>query len=397
MLGISERAANMQPSATLQLTAKVSEMTHAGIEVIKFNIGEPDFDTPVNIRNACKKALDDGKTRYTPAPGIVELRRAICDKLERDNNVRYGVSEISFGTGAKQPIFNTLFMTVNPGDEVIIPTPCWVSYVDMVKLCGGVPVLVSCKEEDGFSLDIDAIAAAVTDKTKAIIINTPNNPSGAVYDEASLRQLAELALTCRFYIISDEVYEKLIYDGEKHFCIASISEEVKALSFIVNGFSKAYAMTGWRAGYVAGPADIIGKINGFQGHSTSNASTPVQWACIEALNGPQDSLKTMLVQFDERRKYLSRRLNEMGFSCKTPKGAFYVMPNISALFEKSYKGKKLADSAGTAEFMLEAAHIAVVPGEAFASPNNVRFAYSNSLSNIEKGLGQLDAALKQLD
>lgn len=396
-MGISERAKNMTPSATMQLTAKVAEMQQKGIDVVKFNLGEPDFNTPANIREACKKAIDEGKTKYTPTPGVIELRRAICEKLETDNGLHYEPSQVSFGTGAKQPLFNTLFMLVNPGDEVIIPTPCWVSYVDMVKFCGGAPVLVPTKEDKGFALDVDAVAAAVTNKTKAIVINTPNNPTGAVYEEEALRALVALALKRGFYIVSDEVYEKLTYDGAKHVSPASFSEEAKSVTFTVNGFSKAYAMTGWRAGYVAGPAEVITKVNGFQGHSTTNAAAFVQWACIEALKGPQDALVEMLAQFDRRRKVMAEGLNAIGFACGMPKGAFYVMPNVSSLFGRSFKGKKLTDSADMANFILEEAHVAVVPGAAFACPNNLRFSYSNSIENIEKGVAQLAKALGKLN
>lgn len=397
MLGLSSRAMQIAPSATMQLTATVAEMTRSGVDVVKLNLGEPDFDTPCNIVEACKKALDEGRTRYTTVSGVAELREAICDKLKIDNNVLYGEKNISFGTGAKQPLFNTLFVTVDPGDEVIIPSPCWVSYVEMVKLCGGIPVAVPCNEADGFSLDIEAITEAVTAKTKAIIINTPNNPTGAVYSEASLRALASLALSRGFYIIADEVYEKLIYDGEKHFCVASISDEVKDISFIVNGFSKAYAMTGWRAGYVAGPAAAIAKINNVQGHTTTSACTFVQWACVEALRGPQQALSDMVAEFDKRRKYLVSALSDMGFESKMPKGAFYVMPNISSLYGKACGCSTLKDSNNVAEFMLREALIAVVPGMAFLAPDNVRIAYSNSMENIKKAISRLSAALEKLE
>lgn len=396
MLGLSSRAMQIAPSATMQLTAIVADMTRSGIDVVKLNLGEPDFDTPHNIVEACKRALDDGKTRYTTVSGVAELREAICDKLKKDNGVLYSEKNISFGTGAKQPLFNTLFVTVDPGDEVIIPSPCWVSYVEMVKLCGGVPVIVPCLEADGFSLDLEAIEKAVTGRTKAIIINTPNNPTGAVYTEEALRKLAAMALKHGFYIISDEVYEKLIYDGEKHFCIASISDDVKEISFIVNGFSKAYAMTGWRAGYVAGPAAAIAKINNVQGHTTTNACTFVQWACVEALRGPQRALAEMVAEFDKRRKYLVCALNDLGFESKMPKGAFYVMPNVSPLYGKSYGGTMIKNSNDAAEFMLREAQIAVVPGAAFCAPDNVRVAYSNSLENIKKAMSRLGNAIAKL-
>ncbi len=394
---LSKRIKNMKPSVTVELTAKVADLRAKGIDIISFNVGEPDFDTPKNICNALKKAVDDGFTKYTAAAGIMELREAICRKLKEDNNVIYSPNQISVGTGAKQSLVNTVLTICDEGDEVLIPTPCWVSYVEMVKLAGSVPVLVKTDESNGFALNLDRIEKAITSKTKAVILNTPNNPTGAVYGSEDLKALGELAVKNDFYIISDEVYEKLIYEGEKHTCIASLSEEIKAKTIIINGFSKAYSMTGWRIGYAAGPAEIIRGINSLQGHMTSNTNSMTQKAAIEALIGPQDAIEMMRQEFDKRRKYLFNRLNNMpNISCSNAKGAFYLMPNISKYFGKKYDGKAINNSLDFSNFLLETAHIAVVPGEAFESPENIRISYSNSIENIKEGMDRMEKALKFL-
>lgn len=396
-LMLSERVQKIKPSATLQLTGKVAELKRNGTDIISFNVGEPDFGTPANICDAAIEAIRANFTKYTPVSGIPELREAICKKLKDDNNVEYAPSEISVGTGAKQPLVNAILTICGSGDEVILPTPCWVSYEEMIKLSEAKPVFVPTNESQGFALDLEAIARALTPKTKAILINTPNNPTGAVYSEESLRKLAAMAAEHDFYIISDEVYEKLIYDGEKHFCVASISPEVKKRCIVVNGFSKAYAMTGWRMGYVAASKEIIDGVNAIQGHMTSAANSITQKACIEALTGPQDSLEAMRLEFDKRRLYLLKRLNMMeGISCVNAKGAFYLMPNVSGLYGKTSEGKVLKDSLDVADFLLDKAHIAVVPGAAFEAPDNLRISYSNSLDNIMEGMDRMEEALKSL-
>jgi len=392
---LSKRVRNMKPSATLVLTGKVAELKKSGVNIISFNVGEPDFGTPENICNAGVKAINENFTKYTGVSGIIELRDAICQKLKNDNNVEYKPNEISVGTGAKQPLANAVLTICDTKDEVILPTPCWVSYEEMVRLADANPVFVPTKESEGFALDLDAIEKAITKNTKAILINTPNNPTGAVYSEESLRKLADMALKHNFYIISDEVYEKLIYDGEKHFCVASISKEVKDICIIINGFSKAYAMTGWRMGYAAANKEIIDGINAIQGHMTSAPNSITQKACLEALLGSQESLETMRVEFDKRRLYLLDRLNSIeNITCVNAKGAFYLMPNISKFFGKSFEGKIMNDSLDIANFLLEKAHIAVVPGAAFESKDNIRISYSNSMENIKEGIDRMEEALK---
>lgn len=394
---LSKRIANMTPSATVELTAKVAELRRKGTPIISFNVGEPDFNTPENICEAAKAAINQGFTTYTPVAGIYELREAICKKLRDDNNVAYAPEEILVSTGAKQSLINGFLTLCDPGDEVIVPTPCWVSYLEMIKLAESTPVLVKTREEDGFQLNIDKIKTALSDKTKVVILNTPNNPTGAVYTEETLRELGELAVKYDFYIFADEVYEKLVYAGEKHIAIASLSEEIKERTLTINGFSKAYAMTGWRLGYAAGPAEIIEGMGSLQGHMTSGSNSITQKSAVEALLGSQETIEFMREEFDKRRQYLVKRLNTMpGVSCADTKGAFYVMPRVSMLFGSSFRGKVIKNSIDLSNFLLEEANIAVVPGSAFEAPDHLRIAYANSLYNIQEGMKQMEKALTLL-
>jgi len=395
---LSKRIQNIAPSATLAFTDRVAEMRGKGIDVIAFNVGEPDFDTPENIRKAGCAAIESGKTRYTPAAGIADLRKVIAEKLLRENGMKYDPAAISVGTGAKQPLCNTVLALCEEGDEVILPTPCWVSYVEMIKLAGAKPVLVPTSEKNGFQLDVAAIEKAVTDKTVAILINTPNNPTGAVYSEETLRALAKVALDHDLMVISDEVYEKLTYNGKKHFSIGSISPEMQEHTVTINGVSKAYAMTGWRIGYAAGPLPLIKGINKLQGHATSNPCSISQYASVEAIGGPQDSVEKMRVEFDRRRQMLVKKLNEMpGISCADADGAFYLMPNVSAYFGKTAPdGTVIKDDVALADYLLNTAHIAVVQGSAFEYPASVRISYSNSFEALTEGMRRMEDALAQL-
>ena len=394
---LTQRIRNITPPATFALTAKVAELRRQGVDVIAYNVGEPDFGTPKNICDAAKAAIDAQKTKYTVVSGIIELKEAICAKFERDNGIAYKPNEICVGTGAKQPLVNAVLALCEEGDEVIVPTPCWVSYLEMVKLADAAPVIVRNLEEDGFALNIEAIKKAITPKTKAIMINTPNNPTGAVYSKEQLTELAELACKHDFYIISDEVYEKLIYEGKKHFCIASVSDEVRDRTVVINGVSKAYSMTGWRIGYAAGNAKLIKGMGSLQGHTTSNACSIAQYAALEAISGPQDSVEMMRVEFDKRRKYLVDRLNSIeGITCNNADGAFYLMPNVTAFYHKEWNGQKIKDSFGMADFLLAEARIALVPGGAFEAPDNLRISYSNSMENLIEGMDRLETALKKL-
>ena len=394
---ISERVRNITPSATLGLTTRVNQLKKEGITVIALNVGEPDFGTPENICEAGIQAIKDQKTKYTTVSGINELKEAICAKLLRDNGLTYEPAQITVGTGAKQSLLNCILTLVDPGDEVITPKPCWVSYIEMVKLAGGVPVFVACKEDEEFALDIEAVKAAITPKTKAVLFNTPNNPTGAVYSEESLRQLAELAKEHDFYMIADEVYEKLIYDGYKHFSVASVSEDAYNRTIIINGISKAYSMTGWRIGFAAGPKDVIKGMNSLQGHATSNASSIAQYAAVEAFNGPQESIELMRQEFYKRLQYVLGRLRAMpGITCAGSHGAFYLMPNVKSFYGKSYNGKVIKDSFDLSDYLLDEARIALVPGAAFEAPDNLRISYSNSMENLTKALDQMEAALAKL-
>ena len=392
-----ERIARMTPSVTIVMEGIVADLKAQGVDVIGLNAGEPDFDTPAHIVQACTRAMEEGKTRYINVTGIPQLRQAICQKLQKDNGAVYTPAQICVSTGAKQALNNAILTTVQPGDEVIIPKPCWVSYVEIVKLADGVPVLVDT-DPATFQLDLEAISRAITPRTRAILLNTPTNPTGAVYTRESLEALGRLAVEHDFYIISDEVYEKLIYGSGEHVSPASLGEEVQAHTIVVNGFSKAYAMTGWRIGYTAAPPDIAKDIAALQGHTTSNSTTFVQWAALAALEGPQDELERMRREFDRRRLYMVERLRKMpGITCPDADGAFYLMPDVSSYYGKTTPGGQvIADSAAFCNYILEEAHVAFVPGAAFEIPSAVRIAYSNSLEKIREGMDRMEAALAKL-
>lgn len=392
---VSERIKNMTPSATSTLGGKIAEMKTAGIDIAAFNLGEPDFPTPDKVVKACTKAMEEGKTKYIAIGGIVQLREAITRKLKKDNNLSYTANQICVSTGAKQAVFNAVMAVCNPGDEIIIPTPCWVSYVEMAKLAGAVPVLVPT--DDKFHLITEEIEKAITDKTKAIIINTPNNPTGAVYSEESLKELAALAIKNDFYVIADEVYEKLVYNDVKHVSIASLSEEMYKRTIVINGLSKSYSMTGWRVGYAAGPEDIIKGMTSLQGHVTTSSTTFIQWASIDALEKCEEEVENMRKEFLKRRDFMYERLNKIpGMQCPKPEGAFYLMPDVTYYFGKSYKDWKIESAADLCNYLLEEARVAVVPGNAFEAPKTIRFAYSVSIETIAAGMDRMEEALKKL-
>lgn len=392
---LSRIVGNITPSATCELEGVVSDMKNAGIDVIELNAGEPDMPTPANIVEACVQAMREGKTKYVNTTGIEQLREAICRKLRLDNGVEYEPSQICVSTGAKQALNNAVMAVTNPGDEVIIPTPGWVSYVEIVKLVGGVPVCVECKA-DG-QLDIRKIREAVTPKTAAILINTPNNPTGAVYSRESLEELAKLAVESDIYIISDEVYEKLIYGEERHECVASFSEDVYRRAIIVNGMSKAYCMTGWRIGYTAAPKEIARGINAIQGHTTSNSTTFVQWAAMEALEKNENTVREMVEEFSRRRDYMFLRISRIpGIRCDNVKGAFYLLPDVSAYFGMGYEGYTIENSLDFCDYILREARVAIVPGAAFMAPRTVRIAYTNSMERLSEGMDRMEKALERL-
>lgn len=392
---ISKIVGGITPSATCELEGLIGSMKKEGIDVVALNIGEPDFKTPENVCVACEEAIAQRKTTYVATAGVPELRQAICRKLLRDNGLTYAPEQICVSTGAKQALFNAVLAVTNPGDEVIIPTPGWVSYVEMVKLVGGIPVCVPCKAD--FQLDIEAIRAAVSDKTAAIIINSPNNPTGAIYGLDSLKAIADIAVENDFYVIADEIYEKLAYDGCKHYSIAAISPEIYERTIVINGMSKAYRMTGWRIGYSAAPRHIASGINGLQGHVTSNSTTFVQWAAIEALENGEDEVNAMVEEFVKRRDYAYERISKLPHvTCTKPDGAFYLMPDVSWYYGKKAGDKVITDSFSMSEYLLQQYHVAVVPGGAFMSPGTLRIAYTNSMEEIRRGLDRVEEALAAL-
>lgn len=396
-LGLSAKCLSIAPSATLTLDAKVKALRAAGEKVIGFAAGEPDFDTPLPIRDAMKEALDKGMTRYTPVAGTLELRDAIIQKLQKDNGLAYTRDEIIVSNGAKHSLYTALQAICDPGDEVVIPTPCWVSYPEMVRMAGGVPVFVDADEEEGFVPPISRIAAAITPRTKAFILTSPNNPNGTVWERDLLEALAALCVEKDFYILSDEIYEKLIYDGKQHLSIASLSPQVKARTLLVNGVSKAYAMTGFRIGYTAGPKDVIAAMTNYQSQATSAPNTPAQYAAAMALTMPQDCVEEMRKAFEERRDLLVAGLNAIpGIHCAKPEGAFYAMMNITDLLGKRLGEKVIGDTAAFAEALLEKQHVAVVPGNAFMAECCCRLSYATSSQEIAEGLRRIDAFVKEL-
>lgn len=389
-LQISNRCRSISPSPTLVIDSKAKAMKKKGIDVVGFGAGEPDFDTPEYIRNAAKAALDEGMTRYTPSSGTLELRTAICEKLKRDNGLEYEPDQIVVSNGAKHSLFNICQTILDPGDEVIIPEPFWVSYPELVQIAGGVPVMVHGHEENDFLVSADDMKPYITPRTKAIILNSPNNPNGCVWPREMLEDIARLAVENQLFVISDEIYEKLVYDGEKHVSIASLGEEIKAQTFVVNGFSKAYAMTGWRLGYCAGPTNVMKAVSALQSHATSNPNSIAQYAGYVALSGGDDIIAAMVAEFDRRRKHIVSRINAIpGLSCRMPKGAFYVMMNISELIGAAQGDKVIRSSTDFAELLLENAKVAVVPGLGFGSDMHVRLSYATSMENIDRGLDRI--------
>jgi len=394
---LSDRALKIKPSPTLAIDAKAKAMKAQGIDVVNFGVGEPDFDTPENIKEAAIKAIKEGFTKYTPVGGIDALKDAVIEKFKKDNGLDYTREEIIISCGAKHSLYNINQAILSPGDEVLIPSPYWVSYPDQALLNDAVPVFVKTYEKDSFMLRTESLKAHITPKTKLLILNSPSNPTGLTYDRKTLEGIAEIVLKNNMYVVSDEIYEKLIYDGVKHISIASLGKEIKQRTIVVNGLSKSYAMTGWRIGYAAGPKDIIKAMTNIQSQSTSNPTSIAQKAAVEALMGPQDFIKTMLNEFDKRRKYLVDSLNKItGLSCLTPTGAFYAFPNTSALYGKHHNGKPINSSSDLAMYFLEEAKVALVHGAAFGDDNYVRLSYATSIDMIKKGVERIAEAIQKL-
>ncbi|MDN5300410.1 MAG: aspartate aminotransferase [Clostridiales bacterium] len=396
MKALSEKNAGIAASLTLAISAKAKQLQTQGVDVVSFGAGEPDFNTPENIRNAAIERINKGGNGYTPASGLLELKEAICRKLLRDNALEYTAKQIVVSNGAKHSLNNVLMAICNPGDEVLIPGPYWVSYYELVKLADGEPVIVETSAANNFTVTIEALRAALTPKTKAIMINSPNNPTGAVYSEALLRQIGDFAVENDLYIISDEIYEKLIYD-EKHVSVASFSEAIKERTIVVNGLSKAYAMTGWRIGYTASNEAIAKIMSNIQSHATSNPNTIAQYAGIEALDGNQDTIETMRLAFDERRQYMMKTIAAMkGVTCVNPKGAFYVMMDVSSFYGKEVNGIRIENSMSFADALLETDRVAVIPGIAFGADQYVRLSYATSMANIVEGLKRIETFIGKI-
>lgn len=387
---LSKKGLNIQPSLTLDISAKAKAMKSEGIDVISFGAGEPDFNTPENIQEEGIRAIKEGLTRYTASSGIIELKRAICNKLEKDNNLHYNPENVIISSGAKHSIYNTLMAILNPGDEVIFGVPYWVSYPEMVKLADGIPIYIETKEENGFKFEVKDLENVKTEKTKAIILNSPNNPTGSVYTRDELSAIADWAVKNNVFIISDEIYEKLIYSDKEYVSIASINDEVRDLTIIINGVSKSHAMTGWRIGYAVAHKDIIKVMTNLQSHSTSNPSSISQYASVEALQGDQSSVIEMKKHFVERRDYMVKAINDInGLSCRKPEGAFYIMMNFTKIIGKTIKGVTINSSMDLSNLLLDEAKVAVIPGVAFGDDKYVRLSYATSMENIEKGLKRI--------
>ena len=397
---LADRLKTLAPSSTLAVQAKAKELRARGVDVISFGAGEPDFDTPERIKEAAVAAMRRGQTKYTEVAGIPELRAAVCAKLQRDNGLAYEPAEVLVSCGAKHTLFNIATALVNPGDEVLVPSPFWVSYPEQVRLLGGEPVAVPTDEATGFDLDPDRLRAAVTPRTKLVVLNSPNNPTGAVFSPEALAAVARLAVERSLWIVSDECYESLTFEG-RHRSIAALAPEVKARTLVVNTCSKAYAMTGWRIGYAAGPREVIRAMTDVQSQVTSNPSSVAQWAAVEALAGPQDDVARMAGEFDRRRRLIVGGLNALpGVSCVMPKGAFYAFANVSGLFGRVWTRDgaptTLKSSLDVTAFLLEQARVAVVPGLDFGSDAHVRLSYATSDALIRDGLARMGAALKTL-
>jgi aspartate aminotransferase len=379
---LSKRALNISPSMTLSITAKAKEMKKQGLDVVSFGAGEPDFDTMFHIKEAAKKAIDEGFTKYTASSGIIELKEAICAKFRRDNWLDYEPKNIIVSTGGKQALFNMIMVTVDPGDEVIIPVPYWVSYVEMVKLAEGKCVFL---KTNNFKINIQDLEKSITPKTKMLILCSPSNPTGAVYDEKELKQIASLCLKHNIYVLSDEIYEKLIY-GKKHVSIASVNEKIKKLTIVVNGVSKSYAMTGWRIGYAAAEEEIVKAATRLQDHTTSNPTSISQKAALAAINGPEDHMAKMVYEYKKRRDFMVDRLNRIdGVMAARPDGAFYVFANVSKFYSDEVKGSMVF-----CQKLLEDAYVAVVPGIAFGDDRFVRLSFATGMEHIKRGLDRME-------
>jgi aspartate aminotransferase len=394
---LSARINSIKPSPTLAITMKANALRAEGRDVIGFGAGEPDFDTPDNVKKAAIQAIEEGFTKYTPVGGIDELKDAIIGKLNRDNKLNYTRAQIVVSCGAKHTLYNLAQVLFEEGDEVIIPSPYWVSYPDIVILTGAKPVILKTNASDGFKIGPGQLEEVINPRTRAVIINSPSNPTGAVYTQAELVELAEVFVKKDVLAISDDIYEKILYDGISFANMATVNADMKERTVVVNGVSKSHAMTGWRIGYAAGPVEIIAAATKLQSQNTSNPTSIAQKAAVEALNGDQAIVEAMVKEFEKRRNIMVDRLNAIpGITCMTPQGAFYVFPEIAGLLGRKYGGKVLATSSDVAAWLLDEANVAVIPGGEFGQDDHIRLSYATSMSNIEKGLKRIRDAIMKL-
>ncbi len=397
MKSLAERVRSIKPSMTLAISAKAKELRAQGIDVVGFGAGEPDFDTPKNIKDAAVRALDAGFTKYTPASGTLELKEAVCQKMKRDNGLDYTPAQVLISCGAKHSLYNIAQALYEPGDEVIIPAPYWVSYPDQVLLQGAVPRIVETREEENFRLSGDLLRRSINGKTKALILNSPSNPTGCGYTLEDLKEIAEVAVEHDLYVISDEIYEKLVYGDFEFHSIAELGEEIKKRTIVVNGVSKSHSMTGWRIGWAIGPEEVIKPMSNIQSQSTSNPTSFAQKGAEEALNGPQEAVSMMVREFDKRREYMVDRLNDIeGVTCLNPDGAFYLFPRVDSLYGKKAGDRLIRTSIDLCDYLLNEAKVAAVPGGAFGADAYIRLSYATSMELIQTGLGRIEEAFKGL-
>lgn len=395
---LSKRAMSIKASTTMAISSKAAELKAAGLDVVSFGAGEPDFNTPAHIGQAGIDAIHNGQTRYTAAAGLPELRKAVCDKLKKDNGLEYEPAQVIISNGAKHSLINTFMAILNEGDEVIIPAPFWLSYSEMVRIAGGVPVIIHTKKENKFMMTKEELENAYTEKTKAVVLTSPSNPTGQVMGRADLEMIAAFAISHDILVISDEIYEKLIYDeGKEHISIASLSKEIYDRTIVINGVSKSYAMTGWRIGYAAAPLPIAKLMASLQSHMASNPNTIAQMATITALNGPQDCVAEMCVEFKKRRDYIFEREEAIPLlSALKPEGAFYLFVDVSGTYGKSYEGQEIKTAADFASILLDQKYVAVVPCADFGMPDYIRLSYATSMELIKKGMDRIEEMVKEL-